>query len=290
MTQPVARQRTSAFGPHPRRPFDVRGIPPWASALRWRYALLFLALWPLAALSWPLAAGRPDGLLRLTVLTPGDTVVVRTPHGERMVVGGGSWASDTNAEADWGRLPWERRLGVVAATRLDRPTLDALNEVLARHQTRAAIAPPLPRTAAGQTWTGLVQAQGATALRVDERLPMSLTLDGVTLDILAYDEVEKATLYGLRWGEVRFVLGGGLRGPVELTPTPASVVLVSRQARLEWMTALARAYRPALWVVQTDGDGDVEAPDWMDRLPSVLADRPTTLTTDGERLWIEREP
>ncbi|MCW5849056.1 MAG: ComEC/Rec2 family competence protein [Anaerolineae bacterium] len=287
--QPVARQPMDGLGPHPRRPFDVLITPTWTSWFRLRYVVPVFALWVLVSLTWPLASGRPDGLLHLTLVTPGDTVVVRTPHGERMVIGGGSWASDTLAEADRGWLPWERRLSVVAATRLDRPYLEALNEVMARHPVRAAMAPPRPRTAGGFAWDNAVQKPGVTRIDVDERLPVSLALDGVSLEAIAYDEVEKAVLYQVRWGEVRFVLGGGGRGPMPAVSAPATVVLLSRETQPDLVTALARAYRPALWVVQTVEEGDA-APDWMDRLPAVLADRPITLTTNGQRLWLDTEP
>ena len=289
----VARQAAGSLGTHPRRPFEAHEYPAWTRRLGWRYVVPFFALWALVGLSWPLAAGRPDGRLHLTLVPPGDTVVVRTPHGERLVIGGGSWTSDTMTVADEGQAPWDRRLAVVAATRLDRAYLEALDAVMDRHRVRAAIAPPLPRSAAGFVWTSQVETQGATAVTVGERLPMTVTVDGVSLEVVAYDEVEKATLYGVRWGEVRFLLGGGLRGPVPLAPSPAAVALVSRQARPELIAALARASRPALWVVQTaaaEPTEDSGEPDWMEPLPAVLADRPTTLTTDGRRLWLDREP
>ena len=287
--QEVARQPVDRLGPHPRRPFDVLIIHPWTRWVSLRYVVPVFALWMLVSVTWPLASGRPDGLLHLTLVTPGDTVVVRTPHGERMVIGGGSWASDTTAATDGGWLPWQRRLGVVAATRLDRPYLEALNAVMARQPVRAAIAPPRPRTAPGFLWDSLVQRGGVTPINVDEQRPVSLTLDDVTLEVVAYDEVEKAVLYQVRWGEVRFVLGGGWRGKLPSVATPATVVLLSGTARPDLVTALARAYRPALWLVQTVEQGDAE-PDWMDRLPAVLADRQMTLTTDGQRLWLATEP
>jgi len=177
------------------------------------------------ALGWlaaTLSAGRPDGLLRVAVMGRGETVVARTPSGERLVMGGGASATDLIATLDGLALPWERSVVAVMATQADRDAVAALVAVLGRYHVRYAASPPLPDGAGGVAWQREVLEQGIAPLSLGE--PVALP-DGVTLDMVMVGEAADVTAYRLRFGEVTVVVGANAPARVSMTDA-ASVPVV----------------------------------------------------------------
>jgi hypothetical protein len=244
---------------------------------------------------WTLATGRGDGYLHVNVLSEGDTVVVKTPAGERLVIGGGSPLATTTAAVDALIQPWDREVAVVAATRVDKSHLFTLAEAVKRYQPQKAVAlPQLNSNPDGLLWNMVI-----TDTRVSLVNPLQIqsfsTSDGVNLSVIKVDEVEGAVLYRLALGEVSVMLAGGLRRPTTLPGVPASALLISSRATPELAEALMQTYRPAATLVYNDATtqsaGD-RIHDQLSRLTSgsvvsIHERGQVTLVTDGQRLWLE---
>ena len=121
----------------------------------------------------------------------------------------------------------------------------------------------------------------------------SLTLpDGVTLDILPIDDVQNAALYRLSWGEVRFLLAGGLRNRIKTPDSPADVMLVSPLIRADLRADLLQKVNPTIVIIQSDNNEPDESSRTLAPTLAVYITNDVgqiTLTTDGQRLWVETE-
>lgn len=219
------------------------------------------AYWPavavaLVSVGWLvalIAAARADGLLRVTLVGGGEAVVVRTPSGERLALGGGATATDFITTLDALAPPWDRSLAVVAATRADRATIAAFASVLQRYHVRYAASPPLPDGAGSVTWQREMREQRIAALGGGE--PLALP-DGVSVEAVAVGTAGGVTAYRLRYGEVEVVVADdGVRGRVLLSAGDD----------------------------QNGGGQRTLAPDQLQRHSDLV-----TIVTDGRYLWLER--
>ncbi len=278
VTKPIARLGL--------RPGDPAGDPDRRRLSRRVLVGAALAVIALGIGAWWLGPGQLDGRLRLTVLPDGNTVIARTPAGHRLVIGG-SDAAETEAAVGQAAAPWNAAVAVVAAPRADAASLKPLAALLRRYDVAHAMAPPLPRSAAGAEWDAAIEARGAESVTARASARVVLP-DGVTLEVVGVDESEGEVAYRLSYGGVQFLLAGGLRHAVPLAPTQATVLMLSRHADDALAADLQRAAHPALSIVH--GDGGIP-PHLNGRVIDLGAlRRGAILTTDGENLWVDPPP
>ncbi|MFN8484920.1 MAG: ComEC/Rec2 family competence protein [Anaerolineae bacterium] len=282
--RPVVTQPIQKLGPPPGDP----AADPSRQRLSRRFlAGGALAVVALAAAAWWAGPGQLDGRLRLTVLPTGSAVVARTPAGYRLVIGGGSDAAETEAAVGQAAAPWNAAVAVVAASRADTPHLKPLATVLRRFEVAQAMAPALPHSAAGADWEAALAAHGRGVLEAQPGARVRLP-DAVTLEVVGSDADDGAAVYRLTYGDVQFLLAGGLRHPAALAPAAASVLLVSGRADDTLAADLQRAAHPALSIVHGDGGLRPTLEGRVIRLGE--GQRPVTLTTDGKDLWVDPAP
>ncbi len=282
--QPIVTKPIRRLGP---RPDDPASDPTRQRLGRRVLAGAAVAVIAAAVGVWWLGPGQIDGHLRVTVLPTGNAVVVRTPSGERLVVGGGSDAAELQAAVGQAGAPWSREVAVVAASRADAASLKPLVALLRRYDVAQTIAPPLPRSSMGAEWDAAIEAGGSPTLAA--RLGTRIRLpDGVTLEVVGGDDSEGEVAYRLTYGGVGFLLAGGLRHPTSLSPDVVAVLLVSGHADDTLAADLQRAAQPALSIIHGDGGIGPRLSGQVMRLGE--GQRAVTLTTDGENLWVDPLP
>ena len=210
-----------------RRAASPDGTPPTArptagAVVAPHWVALVVAAVTLGWLAATLAAGRPDGLLRVVVMGGGETVVARTPSGERLVMGSGATATEMITALDGLAPPWERSVIAVMATRADRNGVAALAAVLGRYRVRYAASPPLPDGAGGVAWQREGREQGIAPLSLGE--PVALP-DGVTLEVVMVGEAAGVMAYRLCFGEVTVVVGANAPARVSTTDAASAAVV-----------------------------------------------------------------
>ncbi|MFN8474150.1 MAG: ComEC/Rec2 family competence protein [Anaerolineae bacterium] len=282
--RPVVAKPIQQLGPPPNAP----GADPARKRLGRRFLLgAALAVAAVAAAAWWMGPGQLDGRLRLTVLPTGAAVVVRTPSGYRLVIGGGSDPAETEAAVGQAAAPWSAAVAVVAASRVEAAHLKPLADVLRHFEVDQAIAPALPRSAAGADWDAAVTARGSGSIEARPGARVRLP-DSVTLEVVGSDGDTGEAVYRLTYGNVQFLLAGGLRHPTALNQAAASVLLLSGHADDALAADLQRAAHPALTIVH--GDGGI-APALAGRVIRLSElQHAVTLTTDGESLWVDPAP
>lgn len=200
-----------------------------------RWVVLAVAAVTLGWLAATLIAGRPDGLLRVMVLGGGETVVARTPSGERLVMGSGATATELITVLDGLAPPWQRSVLAVTATRADRDTIAALAAALGRYHVRYAASPPLPDGASSVAWQRAALEQGIAPLPISGDALM--LPDGVTLDALATGATDEEPAYRLSYGEVTVIVAANAPAYVSVADAasaPLTGTLVSDGHRAWW--------------------------------------------------------
>ena len=279
VTRPIAR-----LGPRPDNP---AADPDRRRLGRWVLVGTGLAVVALAIGAWWLGPGQLDGRLRATVLPTGSAVVVRTPAGHRLVVGGGSDAAELQAAVGQAGAPWSRAVAVVAASRTDAASLKPLAAVLRRYAVAQTVAPPSPRSSAGAEWDAAIELGGSGTVEARPGARVRLP-DGVTLEVVGGDVNEGETAYRVTYGNVQFLLAGGLRHPASLTASAATVLVVSGHADDVLAAELQRTAHPALTIIHGDGGIGPRLGGQVMRLGE--GRRAITLTTDGATLWVDPPP
>jgi hypothetical protein len=251
---------------------------------------LFLLLAAVAALA---AWQRPDGRLRVTFpATQGDAAIIATPAGGFVLIDGG--ADPAALTATLGRaLPfWRRDLDAVVLTTADARRLPAQVAVLARYQTRLALAPPAPReNATLREWQRLLE--GHRARVVPLRPGARLDLGGPLLTVLAADN--RGALLRIDYGRTRLVFAhappGGAALDAASPDRPADLVVYPwrRDPRVSLAPLRPRA------ILFSDGDSGGEDVQLTYRERAVggaqlyheKLDGSVTWVSDGRRAWVE---
>lgn len=239
-----------------------------------------------------LAAVRADGLLRVVALGRGETVVVQTPAGHRLVIGGGATATDTVAAVESLGWAWDRSVAVVAATRGDRAFIEALAEVLRRYRVAHAAAPAFPDGAASVAWQQAALEKGNAPLPpAGGRLALG---DGVVLETVAVDEVAETAVYRLVWGDVSILIASGIHMSLPMPDGAISALLLSSRADARLAADLARRTTPAVVVVQEpmveggdDGAAVIRVALGERRVVTSAEQGEIILVSDGHRLWLQ---
>lgn len=174
---------------------------------------------------------RPDGYLHVFFLdTPGDAVLIQSPHGSHILIDGG--ADPIQLALHLGRrLPfWKRTLDAVVLSQGDDQRLPGQVAALVRYQASLAlVAPGLPAdNAYASEWKRLLREQ-RTPMR--QAVPgQRLALGGAILTVLAAgDGSESGVIMRLDYGSTSVLFGGACGGAEDATllaTLPAATVLV----------------------------------------------------------------
>lgn len=257
----------------------------------------------LSVLVWQAVLSAPDGLLRVTFLDVGngEAVLVQTPEGRYMLIGGGESA----IQLSYGlgrRLPlFHRQLDILVVAGTQAEQIDALPEVVERF-------PPEQVWWAGEPGESRPGRELYAWVR-DKDIPMERMQAGQVLDLGEGAQLE--VVHVSEGGAVLMLSWGGLRCLLPVGALPEDL------GALEVEGALAEAN---ILLVPGSGDAELGTPDWLEKaslnaaIISVdalnrygLPDGETLtaldgtmvlrtdehgwieFSTDGERLWVQVE-
>jgi len=264
-------------------------------------ALLVLAT--LTVVVWRLALNAPDGRLHLTVLDvgSGDALLVGTPGGHNLLVGGGPRASLLSDALGRRLIIGNRKLDFLVVAAADDEQLGALRDAVGRFPPDQVLwsGPPVGSSSALQLKRDLSEAQ----------IPVIIAQAGHALDLgsgarlLVLEVNHKGSVLLLEWGSFRALLPVGLNFEsmeslmVDHSQGPVSVLLLAESGLAalntpEWITR----WRPQL-VLLSVGAGDSKGrpdPETLAAIDGYALLRTDIngwihLSTDGESLWVEVE-
>ena len=268
-------------------------------------ALLIGVLLVSALLIWQAALTAPDGMLHLTVLDVGngEAVLIETPDGRFMLIGGGE--SATRLADGLGRsLPlFHRKLDVLVVAGTRRDQLGALPAVLPRY-------PPQQVWWAGEVGASSPASQVHTWV-TQQAIPLGEMSAGQALDLGNGAEIvvlqisDQGAVLLLRWEDFRVLLPvgageGDLASPDVLRfSQDLTAVLLANSGEIErnppeWL-AIAH---PQLVLLSVDtynasGHPDPELLAALEGYPLYRTDLHGSieLVTDGQQMWVydERE-
>ena len=269
------------------------------------------ALFLLAAVAWTQAVSAPDGRLHVIFLDvdQGDSILVVTPDGQRVLVDGGP-DPVTAVRALNQHLPfWDRGIDLIVSTHADEDHLAGLVGVVQRHDVGAVVegvpeASPLYaqwRQALAEKSIQPVAVHRGATIRLGEDLHLQ-TLNPV-LDS-DRDSNNNSVALRLQYGDVSFLLTGDIENEVELEllaekqPVASTVLKVSHHgSRNSSSPFFLRAVNPAVAVVQSGSDNryghpHAEVVERLEKLTgpdgiySTAIHGSVELTTDGRSLWV----
>ncbi len=262
-------------------------------ALRWVGAVL-LALGLVSGGIW--WRTRPDGQLHIIMpALKGDALLIITPHGRTVMIGGSSDSVGISAFVS-GRLPfWQRSLDALVLTRANEHHLPGAL-ALARRYTfeRTLLAPLAEDGQSGALRTALSEENTAaqTAQAGD-----TLTLDGVTLTVLQAATREGGVTFGLQYQNFSAILAAqpddGQAAQL-LQSAPAATLLWWPWTRPDDRQLAERAQSSV--VVYSESPSGRESPrtlfergDTVRRLLHEDLHGTIEIVTDGTQLWITTE-
>ncbi len=132
------------------------------------------------------AATRPDGRLRITVLDvgQGDAILVDGDRGSRMLIDGGPDPDRLLVALDAHVPPWDRRVDLVVLTHPHEDHVAGLALLLQRYRVRRVVEPGMRGPGPGyRAWTATLAAQGSRSGRLS------------TGDAFAFDDVAFSVLW-----------------------------------------------------------------------------------------------
>ncbi len=173
-------------------------------------ALLLAGAGLVCLLVWEGALRRPDGRLHLVLLPlpESSAVLLRTPGGSQVLIGGGEHANSLASALGREAGLFRRQLdGVIIPTRraAQLQGLPAALERLPARRAYWAVEPPGGRI--GSRIADSLARSGAETLRLGSAQTLQLD-EGVTLRVAAEDGERAALLLG--WGELRVLLPNGI--------------------------------------------------------------------------------
>jgi competence protein ComEC len=268
-----------------------------------RPALVLSSLTVAAVLIWQAALSQPDGQLHLTLLDVGngEAVLVQTPEGRNVLIGGGESASRLSEGLGRSLPLFNRRLDllVVAGTQSDQ--LNALPTVL-------------PRYVPAQVWWAGEQESSRPGRQLyawlrEAQIPIQGIISGQVLDmgsgveLQAVDLSEEGAVLHLSWGKFDCLLPLG--GAGEFFSNLENAALSQNLSALLLADGGAIDSNPPEWLSQTRPQVVLISVDALNRggLPdeeTLQALGSTTilrtdlngsveLVTDGEQLWVFSE-
>ena len=262
--------------------------------LRPELGLLVMA--GLVILTWSRVLGAPDGRLHLTLLDEEGTILIESPAGNTVLIGGGKRPSALNQRLGEMLPAGQLRLDVLVAGSAYRDDLNALTGSLIDHPVDLALWGVDPET--NQTTATVYTTLEEMGSRiVPLEAGQSLQLDeGIQLDVLWVGE--RGAVLWLTWDNFSALLPTGKVEEHWLTvPNAPDVVLLPDNLAAEDLPLeQVNAWQPAvilLPLAETDLPLHGDHP-----LLSLLADYPILdtythgwieVSTDGETLWVNGE-
>lgn len=250
----------------------------------------------LACAAW---LARPDGHLHIFFFdTPGDAVLVQTPHGRFVLIDGGNDPALLALHLGR-RLPfWRRSLDAVVLTQYDDARLPGQIAALTRYRADLALAPPGElQSASAQEWLRLLESQRTPVhtARMSERL----TLDNVALTVLTTgDGDESGLVLRLDYGASSVVLDGAGGEPDEdrLLTSAHPITALAYPWQRELDTPLLAAWQPQAIIFTTAQEADEPALlTYRERalrgaaLYHARIDGTVELVSNGRHAWIVTE-
>ena len=262
-----------------------------------------LGLALLTLMVWQQVLALPDGRLHLTMLDVGngDALLIQTPVGRTVLVGGGS-SSNAISAAVGKRLPTGRRgIDFLVVGCADEEHIAALPGILSRVEVKKVLwagpedashsAHELQKAIVSRQ-TPLIRAQPGQLLELGEgaRLEvLSVTRRGMVL-LLAWDRFRVLLPVGLDFDSLETLLKDRRQGPVF-----ALMLAEGGHAKLNSAEWIAR-WKPQLALLSVTGgnpDG-LPHPETLSSLEGVQLLRTDRdgwikLSTDGKQMWVEVE-
>ena len=279
--------------------------------------LAAIALAVAASILWLQAVERPSGLLQVDIFDvgQGDSILVTTPAGRRMLVDGGPDLESATAalsEAAGGRA-----LDLVVLTHMDADHSRGLLEILDRYDIGAVmVGKPSPGASMEPQWQGRLRQNGISPVRVSDGYQVRLDA-GVTLDVLnpvagaatwrTAASNNDGVVLRLAYESMSFLFAADIEKETEarLARRPdrlaSTVIKVAHHGSSTSSTgAFLGGVAPEVAVISagTDNPFGHPSPEVVQRLeglvgPSALfrtdRDGDVTLITDGAALWVETD-
>jgi competence protein ComEC len=300
------------------RPAPVVEPPPAPKPTRRRVLLptggIALLIVLAGVFGWLWLSQPASGRLSVTFLDvgQGDAILIEGPEGQRVLVDGGP-GSQPITQALSRNLPFDsRRIDLVVLTHPQADHLSGLLTVLDRYRVGAVLDNPKPGgTVLSNEWEAALRDSGVPVTTADRGQSIDLG-DGAVLQVLAPDQGDPllaaeglntaSTVLRLSMGDTSFLLTGDLdkAGEDALirsgTDLQATVLKVGHHGSNSSSSPefLARV-QPAIDVIEVGASNHFGHPTQtvLDRLSgdAVLRtdeDGDVTVSTDGERLWVER--
>ena len=274
-----------------------------------------IALAAAASILWHQAAEGPDGRLQVDIFDvgQGDSILVTTPTGRRMLVDGGPDVD--SATRALSNAADGRALDLVVLTHLDADHSRGLLKVLDRYEVGAVLVGAADHDAAlGPQWQSQLARHEVFSVRVHDGYQVHLDA-GVTLDVLnpasaevrsrGADANNDGVVLRLAYDSMSFLLAADIERETEAR-------LANRQDRLASMVikvahhgsstssteAFLSGVAPKVAVISVGSDNSFghPSPEVVDRLETLVSpsglfrtdrDGDVRLLTDGAALWVE---
>jgi competence protein ComEC len=267
------------------------------------------------ALAWLGALSRPDGLLHVVMLDvgQGDSILVLTPNGRRLLVDGGPQASVLLDRLGRRFAPWDRRLDLIVLTHPDADHVGGLPAVIERYRVAAVLDPQLAvDTPDAAAWTAVMSATQIPSVRTmaGQRLVLDAAA-GVSAEVLwppeggpvtdgEVDPNSWSVVLRLTYGATSALLTGDIdaAGELSMVATGArlrsDVLKVSHHGSSHSSTPeFLAAVQPALALIGVGANNTFghPAPEVLARLSAVPVrrtdlDGDVEVLSDGQRLWL----
>jgi competence protein ComEC len=257
----------------------------------------------------------PDGRLTVEVFDvgQGDSILIRTPGGHKLLVDGGPDGEVVEQELGEALPFWDKKLDMVLLTHPDSDHLTGLLSVVDRCDVGQVVKSPFDsETNLAKTWEGLIGEEDIRLSEVEAGGWVDLGR-GAQLEILgppkdpltgtSADSNNNSLVLKLTWGSVSFLLTGDLEAAGEedllegRADLRATVLKVAHHGSAYATTQeFLDAVDPDLSVISVGAGNDFghPAPSTLERLDDTILYRTdeqgdVTFSTDGERLWVSVE-
>lgn len=255
-----------------------------------------LVLTGLVILTWNYALSLPDGELHLTLLDAEGTILIQTPGGDEVLIGGGTSPSALNQTLGEALTTGDRTLGVVIVGSASRDDLNALTGTLTRFSPDMVfwgIDPETNQTAESVYTILTEQGINIQPLAAGQSLDLG---DGARLDTLWVGE--RGAVLWLQWHNFSALLPTGKVEDNWLdTPEAPDILLLPDGLDAEDLPlSLVNRWSPVVILLPLD-ESDLSLQGENDLL-EILAGYPVLntyeygwvrLTTDGEQVWVSGE-
>ena len=258
--------------------------------------LAVLALAGLVILTWTHALGAPDGDLHLTLLDAEGTVLVQTPSGNTLLIGGGQRPSALN-QALGEMLPTgEPKLDVLVVGSTYRDDLNALTGSLADHPAELALWGVDPET--NQTTATVYSALEDSGAPIEPLVPGQIIHLDEDIDLRVLWTGERGAVLWLDWENFSALLPTGRVEENWLTvpQAPDVVLLPDGLDGDDIPLPTVNAWQPAVILLPlAEADlplhGDHPVISLLEGYPLLTTTDHgwVRVSTDGETLWVNGE-